>query len=117
MRSTAKPKAAQLDGFIDFSPALRHSGRGIAFGGDEGVSRVDFSSDGSMSWRQTEPGKDEGNIQFPTIRRWQTRMDYTARIEAKNGDYLISIRGANQAGGRRVARVVKHQQASYRSAA
>jgi hypothetical protein len=54
---TAKPKAAQLDCVVDFRPALRHSGRGIAFDGDEGVSRVDFSSDGGLGWHETEPGK------------------------------------------------------------
>ena len=82
---------------LDFRPALRHSGRGIAFGGDEGVSRVDFSSDGGMSWREIERGKEEGNIQFPTTA--DARMDYKAPIEPKDVDaivdYLISIRGAN----------------------
>jgi hypothetical protein len=46
---------------------------------------------------ETEPGKDEGNIQFPTIP--DARMDYKAPIEPKDVgaivDYLISIRGAN----------------------
>jgi hypothetical protein len=94
---TAKPKAAQLDGFIDFRPALRRSGRGIAFGGDGGVARVDFSSDAGMSWYETELGKDEGNIQFPTMA--DARMAYKAPIEPKDVDaifeYLISIRGTN----------------------
>jgi Mo-co oxidoreductase dimerisation domain len=42
--------------------------RGIAFGGDTGVSRVDFSSDGGKSWQQAELGKDEGKYSF---RQWQ----------------------------------------------
>jgi hypothetical protein len=42
--------------------------RGIAFGGDTGVSRVDFSSDGGKAWRQAQLGKDEGKYSF---RQWQ----------------------------------------------
>jgi hypothetical protein len=91
-------------------PTLQHSGHGIAFGGAAGVSRVDFSNDGGMSWHETEPGKDEGNIQFPTMA--DARMDYKAPIEPKDGDAivaLISIRSWNQARGRRIALFVKHQ--------
>ena len=42
--------------------------RGIAFGGDSGVARVDFSSDGGKSWQRTQLGKDEGKYGF---RQWQ----------------------------------------------
>jgi DMSO/TMAO reductase YedYZ molybdopterin-dependent catalytic subunit len=42
--------------------------RGIAFGGDSGVARVDFSSDGGKTWQQAQLGKDEGKYSF---RRWQ----------------------------------------------
>src|ERR1700704_2689489 len=52
--------------------------------GDEGVSQVDFSSDGGMSWREIERGKDEGNIQFPTMAN--ARLDYKAPIEPKDVD-------------------------------
>jgi hypothetical protein len=45
--------------------------RGIAFGGDTGVSRVDFSSDGGKAWQQAELGKDEGKYSF---RQWQIRL-------------------------------------------
>jgi hypothetical protein len=45
--------------------------RGIAFGGDTGVSRVDFSSDGGKSWQQAQLGKDEGKYSF---RQWQLRF-------------------------------------------
>ena len=69
-----------------------------------------------MSWHETEPGRDEGNMQFPTMA--EARMDYKAPIEPKDVDavvdYLISIRDANQARGRRGALVVKHQQTSHR---
>ena len=69
-----------------------------------------------MSWHETEPGKDEGNMQFPTMAG--ARMDYKAPIEPKDVDavvdYLISIKGANQPRGRRVALLVKHRQTSHR---
>jgi DMSO/TMAO reductase YedYZ molybdopterin-dependent catalytic subunit len=42
--------------------------RGIAFGGDTGVARVDFSSDGGATWQQAQLGKDEGKYSF---RSWQ----------------------------------------------
>jgi DMSO/TMAO reductase YedYZ molybdopterin-dependent catalytic subunit len=42
--------------------------RGIAFGGDTGVARVDFSSDGGASWQPAQLGKDEGKYSF---RQWQ----------------------------------------------
>jgi hypothetical protein len=46
------------------------------------------------------------------------RVDYKAPIEPKDVDavvdYLISIRDAEQAGGLRVALVVKHQQTQRR---
>jgi DMSO/TMAO reductase YedYZ molybdopterin-dependent catalytic subunit len=42
--------------------------RGIAFGGDTGVARVDFSSDGGERWQQTQLGTDEGKYSF---RQWQ----------------------------------------------
>jgi hypothetical protein len=68
--------------FLAGTPTL--GARGIASGGDEGVSRVDFSSDGGMSWRETERGKDEGNIQLPTMAN--ARMEYKAPIKPKNVD-------------------------------
>jgi DMSO/TMAO reductase YedYZ molybdopterin-dependent catalytic subunit len=42
--------------------------RGIAFGGDTGVARVDFSSDAGERWQQTQLGTDEGKYSF---RQWQ----------------------------------------------
>ena len=50
--------------------------RGIAFGGDTGVSRVDFSSDGGNSWVQAQLGKDEGKYSF---RQWQASFSPPAR--------------------------------------
>src|SRR6202045_3125340 len=45
--------------------------RGIAFGGDGGVARVDYSLDRGKSWRQAQLGKDEGKYGF---RQWQTQL-------------------------------------------
>jgi len=61
-----KPGAAVQAG----APTLA---RGIAFGGDTGVARVDFSSDGGASWQQAQLGKDEGKYSF---RQWQ--ISFTA---------------------------------------
>jgi DMSO/TMAO reductase YedYZ molybdopterin-dependent catalytic subunit len=64
--------------------------RGIAFGGDSGVSQVDFSSDGGKSWRRTELGKDEGKYSF---RKWQIRFDAPDR-----GDRTLMVRCTNATG-------------------
>ena len=45
--------------------------RGIAFGGDSGVKRVDFSPDGGKTWEATRLGKDEGKYGF---RRFEARF-------------------------------------------
>ncbi|MGA7804297.1 molybdopterin-dependent oxidoreductase [Bradyrhizobium sp.] len=45
--------------------------RGIAFGGDTGVGRVDISRDHGATWQATELGKDEGKYSF---RRWQASV-------------------------------------------
>jgi DMSO/TMAO reductase YedYZ molybdopterin-dependent catalytic subunit len=64
--------------------------RGIAFGGDSGVSRVDFSTDGGDNWRQAELGNDEGKYSF---RKWQVRFDPPDR-----GDRILMVRCTNAAG-------------------
>src|SRR5208282_5022148 len=50
--------------------------RGIAFGGDSGVKRVDFSADGGQTWHAAHLGKDEGKYSF---RRWETRFAPAAK--------------------------------------
>jgi DMSO/TMAO reductase YedYZ molybdopterin-dependent catalytic subunit len=62
--------------------------RGIAFGGDTGVGKVDISSDG-VTWRDAELGKDEGKYSF---RRWQ------ASIAPAPGEQQIMVRCANTSG-------------------
>ena len=45
--------------------------RGIAFGGDSGVSQVELSDDGGQSWQKTVLGRDEGTYSF---RLWSTQI-------------------------------------------
>src|ERR1700739_2253958 len=63
--------------------------RGIAFGGDSGVARVDFSSDGGKSWQQAELGKDEGKYSF---RQWQLSFTPAA------GAQVLMVRSTSSSG-------------------
>ncbi|HEY3848860.1 MAG TPA: molybdopterin-dependent oxidoreductase [Acetobacteraceae bacterium] len=60
---------------------------GIAFGGDAGVARVDFSSDGGRSWQAAELGSDQGKYGF---RRWQSRFTLTSE-----GNHSLMVRCTN----------------------
>jgi DMSO/TMAO reductase YedYZ molybdopterin-dependent catalytic subunit len=64
--------------------------RGIAFGGDTGVRRVDFSADGGKSWREAQLDKDEGKYGF---RRWQSQF-----TPADGGSYTLMVRCTNSNG-------------------
>jgi DMSO/TMAO reductase YedYZ molybdopterin-dependent catalytic subunit len=64
--------------------------RGIAFGGDSGVARVDLSIDGGKSWQPTQLGKDEGKYGF---RQWQAQFTLPAR-----GNYSVMVRCTNSNG-------------------
>ncbi len=64
--------------------------RGIAFGGDSAVSRVDFSADGGKSWHAARLGKDEGKYSF---RNWETRYTPPAK-----GSYSLVVRCTNSSG-------------------
>jgi hypothetical protein len=44
---------------------------GIAFGGDCGVSKVEFSGDEGRTWQNTDLGTDEGKYSF---RQWSTQI-------------------------------------------
>lgn len=63
--------------------------RGIAYGGDTGVARVDISQDGGKTWQPTSLGKDEGKYSF---RRWETHL-----TPAK-GKSALMVRCTNSAG-------------------
>jgi DMSO/TMAO reductase YedYZ molybdopterin-dependent catalytic subunit len=63
--------------------------RGIALGGDAGVKRVDFSSNGGKTWHATQLGRDEGKYSF---RQWN------ARFTLAKGDHTLMVRCTNSAG-------------------
>ena len=64
--------------------------RGIAFGGDSGVSRVDFSSDGGKSWQAAALGTDEGKYSF---RQWQ--RNFTSPTK---GHQVLMVRCTSNSG-------------------
>jgi DMSO/TMAO reductase YedYZ molybdopterin-dependent catalytic subunit len=63
--------------------------RGIAFGGDSGVARVEISTDGH-GWRKTELGPDEGTYGF---RRWSRRVE-----APQSGMLTLQVRCTNTKG-------------------
>ena len=64
--------------------------RGIAFGGDCGVARVDISTDSGKTWRPTQLGQDEGKYGF---RRWETQLTF-----ASPGQHSLQVRCTNSNG-------------------
>jgi DMSO/TMAO reductase YedYZ molybdopterin-dependent catalytic subunit len=64
--------------------------RGIAFGGDSGVARVDFSADGGKSWAPARLGRDEGKYSF---RQWSANFTFAAP-----GSRTLMVRCTNTAG-------------------
>jgi hypothetical protein len=64
--------------------------RGIAFGGDTGVGRVDLSSDGGTTWQPAQLGRDEGRYGF---RRWESSVTFPAK-----GRYTLMVRCTNSDG-------------------
>ncbi len=64
--------------------------RGIAFGGDTGVAKVDFSADGGKTWQAAKLGKDEGKYGF---RRWETNFTL-----ADKGGQSLKVRCTNSDG-------------------
>lgn len=64
--------------------------RGIAFGGDTGVGRVEFSSDGGSTWQNAQLGPDHGKYSF---REWNT--SFTLQ---RPGDAVLKVRCINANG-------------------
>jgi len=64
--------------------------RGIAFGGDTGVSRVDLSADGGRTWQPARLGRDEGKYSF---RQWQAEFAAPAP-----GGHALMVRCTNSDG-------------------
>jgi hypothetical protein len=64
--------------------------RGIAFGGDAGVERVDISLDSGKTWQPARLGRDEGKYSF---RQWQTDF-----MPAGRGEQTVMVRCTNTNG-------------------
>jgi DMSO/TMAO reductase YedYZ molybdopterin-dependent catalytic subunit len=64
--------------------------RGIAFGGDCGVSQVDVSADRGQSWQKTTLGRDEGAYSF---RQWSTQL-----TGPQSGTFTLQVRCTNAKG-------------------
>jgi len=61
--------------------------RGIAFGGDCGVAKVDYSIDRGQSWRQAQLGEDKGKYGF---RQWGAQITLPSA-----GAYTVMTRCTN----------------------
>jgi hypothetical protein len=64
--------------------------RGIAFGGDCGVAKVEISIDDGQTWRQTQLGNDDSKYGF---RKWETQLIFPA-----TGEYSFQVRCTNSNG-------------------
>jgi DMSO/TMAO reductase YedYZ molybdopterin-dependent catalytic subunit len=64
--------------------------RGIAFGGDCGVSKVELSVDEGKTWRNTDLGTDEGKYGF---RQWRTQV-----TAPQSGRLSLQVRCTNTKG-------------------
>jgi len=64
--------------------------RGIAFGGDGGVSQVELSADGGRNWQPTVLGRDEGTYSF---RQWSTQI-----TSPQSGTLTLLVRCTNTKG-------------------
>ncbi len=89
--------------------------RGIAFGGDAGVVKVEFSSDGGKSWRDARLGKDYGKYGF---RQWQSEFTltqagaHTLLARCTNAQNVVQPSAANWNGGGFMRNVVEPIQVS-----
>ena len=64
--------------------------RGMAFGGDCGVAKVEVSGDGGQTWHDAKLGKDEGSYSF---RQWTARITMGAA-----GSATLAVRCTNTKG-------------------
>lgn len=68
-------------------PGVPNEVRGIAFGGDTGITRVAFSADGGASWQNATLERDYGRYSF---RRWHTSF-----IPKQPGTYKLMVKATN----------------------
>ena len=64
--------------------------KGIAFGGDCGVSKVELSADEGKTWQNTGLGTDEGKYSF---RQWSTQV-----TAPQSGRLSLQVRCTNTKG-------------------
>jgi DMSO/TMAO reductase YedYZ molybdopterin-dependent catalytic subunit len=64
--------------------------RGIAFGGDCGIAKVDISTDHGKTWREARLGQSESKYGF---RKWETQLTFPAP-----GEYNVQVRCTNSDG-------------------
>jgi DMSO/TMAO reductase YedYZ molybdopterin-dependent catalytic subunit len=64
--------------------------RGIAFGGDTAIAKVELSLDSGKSWRATTLGTDHGKYSF---RQWETSVSLSGK-----GNHALMVRCTNLAG-------------------
>jgi len=76
----------------------RFLARGIAFGGDAGVARVELSLDGGRHWHAARLGQDHGKYSF---RRWEMPI-----MPPPAGHYRLAVRCTNTRGETQVARPI-----------
>ena len=90
-------------------PAGRSPLRGIAFGGDGGVAKVEVSMDDGATWLPTTLGEDAGKYSF---RAWSTEITprsgaLTLRVRATNTAGLVQPAGAIWNGGGYMQNVIE----------
>ncbi|RZM19827.1 MAG: oxidase, partial [Sphingomonas sp.] len=84
--------------------------RGIAMGGDCGVTSVETSADGGASWQKAALGADEGTYSF---RRWTAQAAapasgaLTAMVRCTNTKGVVQPMEANWNGGGFMRNVVE----------
>jgi DMSO/TMAO reductase YedYZ molybdopterin-dependent catalytic subunit len=77
--------------------------RGIAFGGDSGVARVDISIDGGSNWQPARLGTDEGKYGFRQWEAWVApaapgKLKVMVRCTNSNGEAQPDMPNWNPAG-------------------
>lgn len=81
--------------------------RGIAFGGNTGVGKVEFSADGGKQWVRAKLGKDYGKYSF---RQWESRF-----TPKEKGSYSLMVRATNILGRTQPAQAIWNPGGSMQS--